>query len=166
MRRYKNWACKIISWKYLTIWRRVLPVFPRAQSASFLISTLNSFQGCWKSAAAAAHDLILVEVDAKCQWQVPIRSWQSFLHSFNSQNVCPRGYILVGEGVNIQILKKEGNNMCYIGIHAVKKNTVAKKSWKELNFHISWKPHCHWDVIETIWKKCLNEPCKYLAMDI
>ena len=36
---------KIGSWKYLTIWRPVLPVFPRAQSASFHLSTLNSFQG-------------------------------------------------------------------------------------------------------------------------
>ena len=58
------------SWNYLTIWRPVLPVFPRAHSASFLLSTLNSFQGCWKSAAAAAHDLILVEVDGKCQFVV------------------------------------------------------------------------------------------------
>ena len=41
----RNWAHKIFSWKYLTIWRPVVPVFPRAQSASFLISTLNSFQG-------------------------------------------------------------------------------------------------------------------------
>ena len=63
MRRYKNWAHKILSWKHLTIWRPVLPVFPRAQSTSFLISTLNSFQGCWRPAAATAHDLILVEVD-------------------------------------------------------------------------------------------------------
>ena len=41
MRRYKNWAHKISSWKYLTIWRPVLPVFPWAQSASFLLSTLK-----------------------------------------------------------------------------------------------------------------------------
>ena len=79
MRRYKNWAHKIGSWKYLTIWRPVLPVFPRARSASFLLSTWTPFRGCWKSAAAAAHDLILVEVDGKCQWQMPIRSWQGFL---------------------------------------------------------------------------------------
>ena len=32
----------------LNWWRPVLPVFPRAQSASFLISTLNSFQGVLK----------------------------------------------------------------------------------------------------------------------
>lgn len=34
----------------LTIWRPVLPVFPRAQSASRLISTLNSFPGVSKGA--------------------------------------------------------------------------------------------------------------------
>ena len=33
------------------------------------------FRGCRKSAAAAAHDLILVEVDGKCQWKIPIHSW-------------------------------------------------------------------------------------------
>lgn len=55
MRRYKSWAHKIDSWKYLTIWRPVLPIFPRALNASSLLSTLNSFQGvskisCYSSA--------------------------------------------------------------------------------------------------------------------
>ena len=36
---------------------------PRAQGASFLFSTLNSIRGCARSAAAAAHDLIFVEID-------------------------------------------------------------------------------------------------------
>ena len=76
-RRYKNWAHKIgSSWNYLTIWRRVLPVFARAQSASFLFSTWAPYRGCWKTAAAAAHALILVEADGKCQWKMPICSWQ------------------------------------------------------------------------------------------
>ena len=44
--------------------------FPRAQSASFLLSTLNSFRELWRSAAAAAHDLILVEVGGKRQFVV------------------------------------------------------------------------------------------------
>ena len=61
MRRCKNWTHKICFWK---IWRPVLPVFPHAQSASFLLCTLNSFQGCWK---LAAHDLIPIELDGKCQ---------------------------------------------------------------------------------------------------
>ena len=38
-------ALRIFSCKGLTIWRHVLPVFPRAQRASFLISALNFFQG-------------------------------------------------------------------------------------------------------------------------
>ena len=43
-----------------------------AQRASFRLSTLSSspWWGCWKSAAAAAHGLILVEVDGKCQFVV------------------------------------------------------------------------------------------------
>ena len=45
MRRYKNWAHTIGSWKYLRIWRAVLPVFLKPQSALFLLSTLNSSQG-------------------------------------------------------------------------------------------------------------------------
>lgn len=43
--------------------------FPRAQSASFLLSTLIPFQRVLEeSAVAAAQGLILVEVDAKCQF--------------------------------------------------------------------------------------------------
>ena len=37
------------------------------QNALFLLSTLSSFRGCGRLAATAAHDLILVEVDGKCQ---------------------------------------------------------------------------------------------------
>ena len=42
MRRYKNWAHKIFSWK-TSIWKTVLPVFLRAQRTSFLTSIQNSF---------------------------------------------------------------------------------------------------------------------------
>ena len=76
MSRYKNWAHKISYWEYLTIWKSALPVFPWAQSTSFLLSTLNSFRECWKSEAAAAHDLTLVAVDGEQSWQVPICGWQ------------------------------------------------------------------------------------------
>ena len=68
MRRCKNGAHKIFSWEHLTIWRSLLPIFPRSQSDSFLISRLNSFQGCWRSAVVAACDLIFVEADGKCQF--------------------------------------------------------------------------------------------------
>lgn len=59
MRSCKNWAPKIFSWKSLTLWRPVLPVFPRAQSASFLVSSLSSFQGMWKSMGAMGVQLKL-----------------------------------------------------------------------------------------------------------
>ena len=44
MRRYKNWAHKICSWEYLTLWRPVLPV---SQSTECLVSALHPqfFQG-------------------------------------------------------------------------------------------------------------------------
>ena len=64
-RRNRNWGHKILSWKYLTIWRPVLPVFLRAQRASFLLSTLSSFQGVLKVTSCSS--LILAEVDGKCQ---------------------------------------------------------------------------------------------------
>ena len=77
IKRYKNWAHKPAPENILTIWRSVLPDFPTAwaQSASFLISTLNSFQEVLKISSWAAHNWILVELDGKCPWQVPICSW-------------------------------------------------------------------------------------------
>ena len=46
MRRYKELGSQNLL--KITIQRPVLPVFPRAQDASFLISSLNSFQGVLK----------------------------------------------------------------------------------------------------------------------
>ena len=78
MRRYKNWTHKLSPWVYLTIWRPVRPVFPRAQSASFLLLTLHSFQEVLKVGSSAAPDSILAEVGGKRPWQVLIciDSWQ------------------------------------------------------------------------------------------
>ena len=60
--------------KILSIWSPGLPVFPRAQGASFLPWT--PFRECWRSVAVAAPDLTLVVVDGECPQQVPICSWQ------------------------------------------------------------------------------------------
>ena len=90
MRSYKNWAHIISSRAYLTVWRPVLPVFPWAQSALFLLSTLNSLLGCWRSAAAAAHNLILVEGDGKHPGQVPICSWQTWLRTIDQKTTSQR----------------------------------------------------------------------------
>ena len=71
MRECKTWAHKIFSWEGLTVWRSVPPVFPRGQSASFLISPLNSFQqvlklsSCWPNPYRGG-------------WQAPVCSWQPF----------------------------------------------------------------------------------------
>ena len=67
IRRCKNWVHKIFSWKYLTIWHPVLPVFPEpfTQSASFLISALNIFQAVLKIRTAVASGLILIEPDGE-----------------------------------------------------------------------------------------------------
>ena len=45
MRRCKNWVHKIFSWKYLDYLLTYSSSFPRAQSASLLVSTLSSTQG-------------------------------------------------------------------------------------------------------------------------
>lgn len=47
--------------------------FSRAQSASFLISTLTSFQGVLKVSSFSGHDLIYVEIDGKCQLAEPLQ---------------------------------------------------------------------------------------------
>ena len=52
-----------------------VPPTPQHRVPHFCSPLWNPFRGCWKSAAAAAYDLILVEVDGKWQWQVPVRSW-------------------------------------------------------------------------------------------
>ena len=90
MRRYKNWAHKISSWEHLTIWGPVLPVFPEHRVPYFCSPPWTSSGACWRSVAAAAHDLILVEIDGKHPCQVPICSWQTlslsrpqFLHLSN-----------------------------------------------------------------------------------
>ena len=77
MRTYKNWAHKISSWEYVTSWRPVLPVFPAQR---WIASALHPelLQGVSRSAATAARDLILAEVDAsRHPWQVPIYGWQA-----------------------------------------------------------------------------------------
>ena len=58
----RNWAYNNnFSCKYLSEgW--VCQIFPRAQSASFLISTLNFFQSVSKSARTVASEFILAEL--------------------------------------------------------------------------------------------------------
>ena len=73
MRMCKNGALKTSSWKHLIIWGAV-PKFSPEHRAPHSWSTLNSLWGRWKSAAAAAHDLTLVEVDNKRPWRVPVCS--------------------------------------------------------------------------------------------
>ena len=46
--------------------------FPEHRVPHFSSPPWTPLRGCWKSAAEAAHDLLLVEVDGKCQWWVPI----------------------------------------------------------------------------------------------
>ena len=67
MRRCKNWAHKNLLLKISNYLKTCSASFPRAQSASLLISTLSSFQGVLRVNGAVAHDSIQVEGDVKCQ---------------------------------------------------------------------------------------------------
>ena len=66
MRRYKNWAHKIGSWKYLS--EDLSCQDPKHRVPHFCSPPWTPFRGCWRSAATVAHDLILVEVDGKRQF--------------------------------------------------------------------------------------------------
>ena len=69
---------KISSWKYLTIWREDLScqfLPPPAQSTSFLLSTLNPFQGVLKVSHCNSTWF------DPCRWKVPICSWLYVLKS-------------------------------------------------------------------------------------
>ena len=77
IRRYRNWVHKPAHENILTIWRSVLPdsPLPEQRVPHAWSPPWTPFWGYWKSAAAAAHNLILVELDGKCPWQMPICSW-------------------------------------------------------------------------------------------
>ena len=68
MKRCKNWAHKIFSRKYLTIWRSVLPVFSEHRVPHFSSPPQSPFKRFWRSAVAVAHNLILIEVNSRCQF--------------------------------------------------------------------------------------------------
>ena len=74
-------------WDYLSedlFFKSFLPL--PTESAHFCSLPWTLFSGCWRSAAAAAHDLILVEVGGKHPWQVPICSWQHSAWVWNHRN--------------------------------------------------------------------------------
>ena len=54
MRRYKNWAHKISSWEYLTIWRPVQPVFPDHRVPHFCSPSWTPFRGCGKVSSCSS----------------------------------------------------------------------------------------------------------------
>ena len=51
------------------------PASPDYRVPYFCSPSWAPFRGCWRLTATAAHDLILVEVDGKCPWQVSVCNW-------------------------------------------------------------------------------------------
>ena len=67
-RRYKNWAHKTF-WKFLSQ-DLFCQFFPEHRAPHSWSAPWIPCRGCWKSAAAAVHDLTLVKADGKCQFVV------------------------------------------------------------------------------------------------
>ena len=63
----KNWACKIISWKYLSE-DLLCQLFSKHRMPHFCSPSWAPFKSSWKPANATVHALILVEEDGKCQF--------------------------------------------------------------------------------------------------
>ena len=78
-------CCSSQGAEQLTIWRPVLPVFPRAQSASFLISILISFQGLLKVSSCSG----LWLSPYRGRWHVPIFSWHPWALARKGDWLCP-----------------------------------------------------------------------------
>ena len=74
MRKYKNWAYKISFWKYLTVWRPVLPLHrvPHLCSPPWTI-----FRGVLKASSCSSSWFNPCGYRWKFSWQVPVCSWQS-----------------------------------------------------------------------------------------
>lgn len=96
----KNWAHKI--WKYLIIWNPFCQVFPEYKVLSLLVFTWT-FRGV-ERAAAAAHNLILVEVDGKC-WFVGDRAED--IHVLMEQAVKRPPHSSCGSEKNSSLMSRE-----------------------------------------------------------
>ena len=77
MRKYENWAHKIGSWKYLSE-ALFCQFFPEHRMPHFYSPPWTPFNGCWKSAAAAAHDFIFAKgfPGGSVVDNPPAREWQ------------------------------------------------------------------------------------------
>ena len=81
MRRCKKCTHKISFWKYLTVWRPVLPLFPRTQMPPVCSPSWAPCRGCWK-------------VSGCSDWFNPCRGrWQGLLFSRSvvSDSLRPHG---------------------------------------------------------------------------
>ena len=78
MKRCKNWAYKIFSWKYLTIWRPILPISPEHRVPHFWstpwalsgVLRVSSCSGSWFN-------------PCRGRWWVPIPSSQELTGTYS-----------------------------------------------------------------------------------
>ena len=69
MRRCKNWGSQNLYLKTSDYLKAGSSGFFPEHSALFLISTLNSFRGCWRLAACSGHDVIFGEAVGHANFQ-------------------------------------------------------------------------------------------------
>ena len=86
-RRGKNWAHKIIYCKYLSE-HLFCQFFPEPRVLHSWSPPWTPLRGCWRSIAAEAPSLILVEVDGKCQL---VAAKINYLKTMNTQPPRPTG---------------------------------------------------------------------------
>ena len=117
-----------ISWKDLTIWRPVLPVFPRALC---LILDLHPelLSGPLKVSSCSGHDIIAVDVDGKCQSSVGralfcLQTWPR-LWGGHFMTILSYG----AENVHSQVWQRFGQPASKRAVTGLGHKTVSKILW-------------------------------------
>ena len=104
MSRCKNWAHKIGSWKYLTLWRSVVSVFPEHRVPHFCSPPWASSEGVGGQRLQAARDLILVEVDGKHPWHMPVHGWHQYAETVSVNGIG-------GQGVSVVVVLRDTSSV-------------------------------------------------------
>ena len=83
LRRGKNWAHKIFSWKYLTIWRHIWPVFPEHRGPPSLFPP-------WTLWESVEFQLLVASSSwfhpCRGRWQAPVSSSQYWYKWISKSN--------------------------------------------------------------------------------
>ena len=151
MRRYKKWAYQNGSWKYQTIWRPVLPLFPWLQMPHSCTPPRIPFRGCFRSTPKTAYDLILVETDGKCQ-SVVDRAWiwvqskEKRWHIWGGNQSRSRGHQATNGGEIQGDPEKSipSRDLCGSGAQSLSVSPISLITGKSLHSVSTTFPEFHW----------------------